>query len=73
MIISNFNELGLSGFDMTDIHHMKVSINFQISTFLGSGLIPRFSRVPSKESKRTLVVLEKSLVGLGHNGYIIYA
>jgi hypothetical protein len=41
---------------------MRVCINFQISTFLGSVLIPRFSRVSSKESKRTLVVSERRKV-----------
>jgi hypothetical protein len=40
-----------------------ISINFQISTFLGSSLIPGFSRASSKESKRTQVVPERSLGG----------
>jgi hypothetical protein len=46
----------------------KLRINFQISTFMESGLTPGFSRASSKESKRTLKVPERSLGGFGHNG-----
>jgi hypothetical protein len=53
--------------DILDIHNIHqgryVSI-FQISTVLGSGLIPGFSRASSKESKRILVVPERS-----HGGF----
>ena len=35
--------------------------SFQISTFLGSGVTPGFSRASSKESKRMLVVPGRSL------------
>ena len=42
----------------------KVCINFQISTFLGSGITPGFSRASFKESERwflreVLVVVDK--------------
>ena len=46
----------------------KLHINFQISTFLESGLTPGFSRASSKEFKRTLEVPERSLGGVWHNG-----
>ena len=51
---------------------MKVCINFQISIFLGSGRTPGFSRASSKESKRFLVVPERSLGGFRHNEYPKY-
>ena len=46
---------------------------FQISTFMESGLTPGFSRVSSKESKRMLVVPEISLDILDiHNMQVYY-
>ena len=50
----------------------KVCISFQISIFLWSALTPGFSRSSSKESKRTLVVPERSLDGFWHNEYPVY-
>ena len=46
----------------------KIHIKFQISTILERGLTPGFSRASSKESKRTLVVPERTLGCYGHNG-----
>ena len=48
-----------------NIHYINQEryVGFQISTFLGSALTPGFTRASSKESKRTLVVPERSLDG----------
>jgi hypothetical protein len=52
-------------FDIINVPRIlsKLRINFQISTFLKSGLTPGFSIASSKASKRTLEVPERSLGG----------
>ena len=59
-------ERSLGGFQHTGCPKdtsRKLLINFQIATFMESGLTPGFSRASSKESKRTLEVPERSLGG----------